>query len=393
MRPVHTLASLPLACLLLSCEAARVITAERPEPSFIRVSLDGELASAEAPMAFHPGINTRTLTVETLDKHGELHPFSGTLKLRVRPGRLTVAPRVDVVDGTWTGDVSFAAPFGPTRIWFGDEGYDDVESGSLASFATGVSEPMYFAFPTIPEMQYVPEDTDLTGELSETNQLKGEYAELRVDDRQVVVTAVGTAGFWAADVTDGVAYGGHNALFIYTFSKPEGIVAGSRLSRLQGGNQEYLGSTQLSFPTYEAFEGETLDIPSAVSLSAADSCSVPALEGLEAAVVRLDVARIPDSFTASSEDYVDYLEYGQWPIELLDGGCTLYVDHTATTLVFDPVNMAGVEIGPIQGLLVQVFDKWILVPQEDEDLTLPEGAVLERRQASHFMGRLRPRTR
>jgi len=386
--------TLCLAGLFLGSCGARVITSDRPEPSFIRVTLEGELGALDAPMDFNPGVDSRTITVETLDKHGEVHPFNGTLKMRIRPGRLTVAPRVDVVGGTWSGEVSFAAPFGPTRIWFGDEGYDDVESGSLASFATGVSEPMYFAFPSIPEMQYVPEDTDLAGETSETNQLRGEYAELRVVDRDVVITAVGTAGFWAADVTDGITYGNHNALFIYTFSKPHGIVAGSRLSRLQGANQEYLGSTQLSFPTYEAFEGETLGIPAAVSLTTADSCSVPNLEALESAVVRLDSAKIPETFTSASEDYADYLEYGQWPIELTGGGCTLFIDHNATTLIFDPSSFAGSEMGPIEGLLVQVWNKWIIIPQDESDITLPAGAVAERRQApANTSGRLRPRTR
>ena len=354
----------PLSIVVAACTESA--PKERVEPTFIQVSASGDLGSQDSPLDFHADIRSFEVTVQTLNLAGEPHPFDGDLKVRVRPGRLQQDAWVTFENGTWTGTVEFEAAFGPTRIWFSDEGDKQSSSDREPSYGTGVSDPIHIQFPTIAQMQEIDDH--------ETNQLAGEFAELRISDREVVVTELGTNGFWVTDLLDGpAAYG---SLYVYSFSKPTGIEKGDRLIELTGNNQEYLATTQLSFPTYLAAEGESLEVPDPVTLDVGANCdgwslSADAGEPLEASLIQVQGLSIPADFCVeegcSEDDYMDYIEYGQWPLESA-GGCKIYVSSTTTIPDFNPLSYSGTEVTSISGMLSEIWGKWVIVARSPEDL-------------------------
>ncbi|MDG1482224.1 MAG: hypothetical protein P8R54_21720 [Myxococcota bacterium] len=353
---------------LSACTEA--VDAPRVEPSFIVVEMNGETGSAEDRLAFSAETVTRTVTVSTLDADASPYPYTGELTIRVRPGKLESGGTVTLTNGEWTGDVSFSSSYGPTRIWLGDE-----REGS--SYATGVTEPMYFAIPTISEINDH-EDT-------ETNHLDGEFAELRLDGREVVVTAVGTDGFWATDQTSlsvkGSLPGNFASLYVYSFGKPEGVSVGSRLTVLNGNDQEYLGTTQLSFPVYEAEEDATYTVYDPIVVDGTTLCTDRSMEALESAIISIPGGIISTNFTEGSDDYEDYLTYGQWPISL--NGCEFYVDTSGAD--FTPA--AGMEVSAIEGIVSQVFSKWVILVTGSEDIEAAATRPIARPVARHRDGR------
>ncbi len=357
-----------LLFLTLSC--TEVQEAERVEPSFVVVELSGETGSEAEPLAFSASTITRTITVSTLDADASPYPYSGELRVRVRPGKLESAQGITLSDGSWTGEVSFSSSYGPTRIWVGDE-----REGS--SYATGVTEPLYFNIPTISELNDH-EDT-------ETNHLDGEFAELRLADREVVVTAIGTDGFWATDQTSlnekGALPGNFASIYVYVFGKPEGISVGSRLTVLNGNDQEYLGTTQLSFPVYVAEEDATYTVYDPIAVDSTTLCDDRSMEALESAIISIPGGTVSGSFTEGSDDYDDYLNYGQWPITL--DGCEFYVDTSGAD--FSPT--AGMEVSAITGIVSQVFSKWVILVTESEDISAAASRPIPRPAPRHRDGR------
>ncbi|HJN76903.1 MAG TPA: hypothetical protein QGF58_23455 [Myxococcota bacterium] len=343
--------------LLFSC--AQTVPTDRVEPTFIYVTVLAEdLGTAESPLPFSSETALLPVRVETLDVDGDPYPHTGDLVVKVRPGRLDQAQWVTVTDGVYEGEIAFGNGFASTRVWFSDEGDKDAESQRQPSFATGVSDPpLWYALPTLSEINTIDD--------VESNQLEGEFTEVRAIDREVRVTAVGTNGFWITDTADDV--GSYNNLFVYTFSRPrDEVVLGARLTLLTGANQEYLGTTQLSFPTYEVADEETGEVPDPATLSASDCADLAVLEGHESSVVRFEDLQVPSTFGPGDGDYEDWVEYGQWPV----GDC-LYVDNSVTIPDFVP--QAGQDIAYVQGMLNQVFDKWIVLPREADDLAPAAG--------------------
>ncbi len=329
------------------------------EPSFLEVTLGNvDVGTAEAPLPFSSTLAAVPVSVQALDRNGAPVDFEGDLTVRVRPGRLGEDPWIHVTGGAWSGTVSIRDGFGPTRIWFTDEGDKDQGTGRTPGWAAGVTPAFHYRFPTLSEMQ---ETTD-----PETNQLVGEFARVRVDDRRVIVTARQAAGFWVTDLDSPAGTG--NNLYVYTFQRPPSeAVVGARLTLLGGIDQEYLASTQISHPTLSFAAEAPVTPPEAVEL---DACDDPlAVEGLEAARVRLTDATVPDDFGPGSEAYADYLAYGQWPLVL--GSCTWYVESTGAAPDFHAVELAGQRLPRVEGMLKQIFDKWVLVLVDAGDLTLP----------------------
>lgn len=342
--------------LLLGCTATA--PRDRIDPSFIHVDLvePTTSGSAEAPLPFSATGRGFALTVTTFDVDGEPYPFNGELALDVRPGRLADVTRATTTDGVWSGTVTVEAAFGPARIWARDE---DVTDDRKPSWSAGVSPALNFAFPTIPEMQAT--------DNHETNQLEGEFAELQIAERQVAVTATDAAGFWVSDL--GAAPGNYAGLYVYTFSKPpEEIVVGARLSSLNGQNSEYLASTQLNFPTLGVEEGVTLTPPAAVLLDGDTACDDNAMEKLEGSRVRAELPVVPASFTPDSdtEAFTDFVEYGQWPLTV--GSCELYVESGGTVPDYYPPDHAGETLSHVEGMLKEVYGKWIFLVLNPEDI-------------------------
>ncbi|MCK6520890.1 hypothetical protein L6R49_05540 [Myxococcota bacterium] len=343
---------------------------DRVEPTFIMVSvLDGEVGSGESPLPFSSEATTRRMRVELLDIDQQPWTMTGDLTVEIKPGNLTASPWVSIDGSSIEVDVSFKNGFGPTRVWFSDLGDKDIDSGRKASFATGVSEPIWFTIPTLGEINRTDDH--------ETNQLAQQFTEVRCLDRDVRVTTVGTDGFWVTDLSD--PEGSYNSMFIYTFNRPDedsaetgkrGIYVGRRLTLLTGSNQEYLATTQLSFPTYEVSDEAEIEMPDPALLPSSACGDNDALEGYEGGLVRVENVTVPTSFKSGTEDYDDYLAYGQWPITL-STGCTLYVESAA---VPEYTPRGGDSLSLAQGTLSEVWGKWIIQPREAADLNMtPSG--------------------
>jgi hypothetical protein len=148
-------------------------------------------------------------------------------------------------------------------------------------------------------------------------------------------------------------------VYVYTFQKPpEEIVVGAQLSLLAGQDNEYLASTQLSYPTLGVTEGVSLSPPAAVDLADPGCDDDSTMEMLEGSFVRVPGATIPSTFTPDSEEYADYEAYGQWPVTL--GSCTLYAESGSTVPDFYPPDHAGQTLDAVEGMLKEVYGKWIL---------------------------------
>ena len=63
----------------LSC-TTESYTPERVEPSFIQVTIEGDLGSPEAPLDFTSEAITRTISIQTLDYNSDPYPMNGDLK-------------------------------------------------------------------------------------------------------------------------------------------------------------------------------------------------------------------------------------------------------------------------------------------------------------------------
>ena len=353
---------------------------------FIEVSLVDEETEDVIPFSAVP--IQRSIELKTMDGEGNFIPFTGDLKINVRPGQLakTQDPWISVKDGQIKdGDeiISFQASFGPTRIWVSDEGDKNQDSEREATFATGVSEVLNFEFPTIAQFNKTTDDSGEQLIQNTVNHLVSEFTEVRLEGRDVIATVVSPSGFWVTDLEDWNAAraetgdGGFASLFVYTFSKPEGVVPGARLTKLIGGNQEYLGSTQFSFPAYEV-DSSGADpslIPEPAVLTIEQACNTNnrnydnhRMESFEAALVKLESATI--SFNGDQKKIDEFLEYGQWPVTLSDGDseCEMFVDSSALSYSFDPVALDGTDIGPVQGILNQIWSKWIIVLSDDDGI-------------------------
>lgn len=356
-RPARS-ALLP-ALLLLGC--SRSAGLPRVEPTFLQVNLaeSSALGSPESPLPFSSEPLTYTVTVQAQDVDGAPYAFDGDLTLDVRPGSIEQAPTVAITGGTWTGTVNIKNSFGPARVWLLDEGDRDTSSGRAISHAVGVSEPIHFALPTLAEMQR----TDDT----ESNNLYGEFAELRVADRRVAVVARDAAGFWCTDIDD--PPGSYNSVYVYTFGRPEDeVIPGAQITLLTGNNQEYLATTQLSFPTLIVDDTANLPVPPPVDLSVT-GCAPENLEALESARVVLPDATIPANFLDNA-DYADkFLNYDEWPAVI--DGCTVYVVSKGTAPDFNPVDHAGAVLPTLTGMLKEIYGDPVLVITDVADIVLP----------------------
>ena len=184
--------------------------------------------------------------------------------------------------GNWSGELSMNA-FWSDSCGFTDEGDKDITTERTPTFATGVSDTIHYMIPTISEINNI--------EDNEINQLLGEFTEVRVEDREVIATVIGTNGFWVTDYTD-AEDGNYASMYVYTFSKPSRIRKGYRLSKLTGGNQEYLGTTQLSFPDYIAVD-EGHSVPEPFALTDEQLCDEDVMEKYESASVKVENVQIP----------------------------------------------------------------------------------------------------
>ena len=390
---------------------------ERMEPTFIEVSgaIDGEDLD---DLKYTNGPRTLSVSGTTLDRNAEPYDYDGWVEVVVKPGLVKSVSGAMQVEDSWgethwyvqarDGQVSVtvevSSSFGNTRAWL-TAVPDPNEPEARSSMATGVTESFAVPNPTIPELQDV---TQLEIDRPYTDSpLSGEFVTVDTETRLVVVTDLDTKGFWASDLgpefdgdgnrLDPARTGGeYRGLYVYTFNKPENVAVGDRLKELAGGVQEYVGTTQLSFPVYEAHDDETLPVPESAELpvdgTGSDSACMSEnepnnmlLEAFESGLVTLPTATIPATFKEmpagqdSHEDFSSYPDYWQWPVDL-PGGCKFMVVSNTAVPDFDPMAHAGETVGPITGLLKYVRamgDRWIIVVRGPEDMPLFESSASE----------------
>ncbi|MDF1566341.1 MAG: hypothetical protein P1V51_25140 [Deltaproteobacteria bacterium] len=230
--------------------------------SSFQVELDQVYGTAEIPLAFPDAPMPVQVTVTALSNTGG--PFKGLdfpVTLYTAPGKaqtvdgLTLV-QADLVDGKGQADLTLQAVYGRTHVCAKDN-----LRGEDSTYAIGCTPTLYFDMPRIDQVQVT---TDAT-----TSPLLGGFIEVRSGD--LIVTGILAEGFYVTDLEAPAPAGGlpgdFGSLFIYSFSFPEGVVIGDRLSSVIGTVQEFTGSTQLTFPSWTRKEVPT------------DRCSVPWMAG------------------------------------------------------------------------------------------------------------------
>ncbi|MBN1334555.1 MAG: hypothetical protein JXB39_01190 [Deltaproteobacteria bacterium] len=388
---MHGTGPLPTCAAVLLGGCASTIQVDADRIAFLEVSLAQAFSGTEAaPAPFSTEAVHVEVRVQALDREARPLALDAVLSLDTRPGTLDSPTTVRLEEGAWQGRVTLRHGFGPTRIWFRD---DQPQVGRDPTWVAAVSDALWFALPTLAQVQ-------ATGD-HESNSLEGEFAELRTADREVVVTALGANGFWVTDLMD--PPGDFNALFVYTFDRPEAVAAeegeyahaagrdillGERLSLLSGTDQEYLATTQISHPFYTFTRDAPAALPAALVLDSATACDDDAMERLESSLVRAEDVVIPSSFSSDDPDFQDY---GQWPIDL--DGCRLYAESSGTVPGWHPADHAGERLSYLQGLLQEVWGKWILLPRDPTDIAGASSAPGARTSPSGPPARPVPRPR
>jgi hypothetical protein len=289
-----------------------------------------EVPGEDAPWPVDTGANSVRLrvVVEALDSSGAANPnFNGFVRISGHPGvvhsvtgeqsegrnvLLQVGRNNEFI-------VEVDGSYGITRLWAEDVGYvpadphkppqcsdgvdnngnyfidypadpgcafanDDSEEGG--TYATGVSQALYFKLPRIADAQ---------GRGTRTPFYSQQVRIETRDPAKLIVTRVSTDGFYVADITDP---GGYNNLFAYTFNVPDRMRACDQVTSLSGTLSEFFGYTELNFPSYflhdwrfgDAGDGECL-IPDPYDIVADNLVKKDLAKGImeryEASIVRV----------------------------------------------------------------------------------------------------------
>ena len=219
--------------------------------------------------------------------------------------------RIELVGGVANAVVRIRRSFDQTRIWVSDEGRIDrsgVEQ-DIGSFASGVAPLMWFRKPTISEMQS-PANADQDSALVHSYVPLRGWVEGEPDPRDLRVTSVLNDGFYVTDYSS--PPGSYRSLFVFTFSRPEGVVVGQQLAGLSGIVGEYIGFTELQFPDW-IVSGPPIALPAPLELDPSIVCDDVEMERYESEVVHVT---LPASDFRSAGECDDYVDHGQWPAAL-----------------------------------------------------------------------------
>lgn len=413
-------------------------------PSSIRVTLEeGDPGSEDAPLAFTLDGLPFTLSLEVVDAAGRVDAgFDGFVRLSVVPGQLeilrapegSVVGNIELTDGRADGvEVLVSRAFGKAHLWAEEVGFAPAAPGEAAAcanredddgdgwwdfpadpgcffanddseeagtYATGLSETLQFANPTL---------ADIEGR-STASPLTGAAVTVDVGDRyepSVVVTRVANDGMNVSDLRYLDDYG-HT--FAFNYSTPEGTRVCDRLSRLDGIVSEFFGFTEINFPSWEivAWEGEagdgTCPVPEPKTLTNELAADALAMENYEAALVRVDNVRIgrsqncditgdgivnqagPEGCDPECEcannceadptctEVTQYAHFNQWTLTLDGGdGPKLFVVSNATVPGFDPLEHSGEIIDHLTGTVRSIAfldPPWILEPRCPADIVV-----------------------
>ena len=308
----------------------------------------GSIGTEGAPLPFDPAGAPFGLSLTAINGKGEVATdFKGPVVITSQPGKISGA-QIDFANGEGTADFTLEKAFGKTRIWV-----EDPET-----FATGVSEPIFYRGPKITDVQ------------KSTTTVASPFEGSRVpidDTTNLVVTAISRDGFYITDV-DATEWA---SIFAYTFSAPQGLSVGDKVTNVSGRVSEFLGFTELNNPAWE--EGGNLALPAPALVTCAEiGASAPNLvmESLEAGLIEVTNAVV--EICPSFPNCPDYDQYRQWSIDA--GGCSINAVSRYTVAGFDPLANEGETIVRAVGTLrhIQFADpEWILEPRSAADICCP----------------------
>ncbi len=219
--------------------------------------------------------------VVAMGRDGEPFNYRGPVHIRVTPGEVANQSEVFLMEGGEAENVvvNLVRGVGPTHVWFEQDGFqplewageevlygqcsdgidndanglvdqadpgcdgtdDDLEAPVNGS--AGLSETLHFHDPTIRDVQQ-------SASLVESP-LQGRQAE--ISSGTLVVTNVVANGFYVVDLGANDEEVNYSGLFVFTFSKPQGIHYGDVICSVSGAVDEHVGHTQLTFPSFERY--------------------------------------------------------------------------------------------------------------------------------------------
>jgi hypothetical protein len=289
-----------------------------------------------------------TLQVTALNAELAVQDFTGEAQIDVRPGRLAnVGPRGQTVmleHGKGQVTVQIVESYGVTRFWVEHCG----TAKQPGTFATGVSEALWFAKPRIDQLNATMDgstsalvpvvsnicaiiaDPRYTTDTVTFNNLSseqwvgyshgkstnvppppvGEFLEIQGCSKAefmanhcshgpLVVTGIGSEGFYISDLHPDSVSRGFNHLYVFNFSYPDHLQVGDLLTWIKGTPAEFSGTTQLVSPEWRRYKTDQNMLPPPITIDAslyqttingfgANKSNVLDLEKLEGALVCMD---------------------------------------------------------------------------------------------------------
>ncbi len=435
-------------------------------PSSFRVTIVAP-DPVPAPVPFTLGGTDFTVDVEAIGLDGlPLTSWAGFVRLSVEPGDVTVVAgpagtvqnNVPLVGGAVRSvAVRVRAAFGPTYLWAEDVGFvpgpaagaacsngaDDDGDGTVdypgdfgCYFANDDSETAgtgaagvwrQASQPDAPVVFETPRLSDVQGRTS-VAPLMGlshsplEHDSVRIERGTLIVTWVSVDGMYLTDVADPP---GFNHLFVYNYSTPESMRACDQVTRIDGIVGEFVGFTELNFPSWrrtrwEGMPGDgTCRIPAPVELTDSMLADPFTMEAYESGLVHLTNVVVParlncarydaagpncdstcldppgtgsncdfncDGAIASGtaeatcrtscgadptcSEWTQFVTYGQYAVTLAGGANKVFVLSRQTVGGYDPVANPSGSVASVTGVLRQVefaAPPWIVVPRCPDD--------------------------
>lgn len=453
--------------LVASCEvsSAPIVDSTAAASIRIRFAEDFDPGTIDARKEFSLEAVDVPLNLEVIGQDGaRLDTFDGWVEFRIDPGEVVAVTTADPDDAIARfghvkngvlEDVTLSVRrvFSDARIWVEDVGFDpagpedakcsdgrdndadgfidypqdpgcayendDSEEGG--SHAAGLSDFIYFADPTLADVQGGSPASPLQGRL------------VTVDQGTMIVTRLTSDGFYVTDVDDEGEVIPYGSLFVYNYNTPPQLAPCDRIVSLSGSISEFYGFTELNQPSWTSewwCPAEGCFAPRGQLIGAPMTCPMPnpyvlqatmlgepEMEGYESALVRVQGAHIPSKFGPESLDdggsncdlnndgnvdiyngdeavcndtceadydcteWNQYLEFGQFIVSLEyddDGTLRHRVINVVTrdTIVdFEPSDHRGENIANLTGTLRQFSPLgaergFMLEPRCEDDLVL-----------------------
>ena len=331
--------------------------------SFRVTIVEGETGSNADRVPFPEDPVQYVLDIRALDFDGKVDKsYDGKVAISVQPaGALgeDTPSRVAVENGVAERvEIELERCHGDVTIWVEDAGGVDTSG----SYAVGASPVLHFAYPTIAQMQRWHD--------FESSALRGDFVELRVADRNVVVTNIRRDGFYCQDLDEGE--GEHGGVYVYTHNRPDGVIIGSKLIALRGQVSEFFGFTELGFPDYVAAPGQELALPDPAVIDVTLLADDEAMEGLESSLVA-----VTDVLVCPLDE--QYTLYDQWPV-LVDPNGSCYSEEGAGVILvaetggydeIDPPSLEGTQLRQVTGTLRYHYlatPSWMIIPRSADDV-------------------------